>query len=104
MEFVSEQIEVKTEGEVFKPVGFTWRGREFTIGDLERTWQDWGYAAGAPVRTNWRLRRHRNYYRVRTTDGRTFEIYLDRKDQTTKKWYLYREITSEEQQETDEKD
>jgi hypothetical protein len=97
MKFVSEPIEVTTEGETHKPVRFIWRGEEFTITDLESTWQDWGYAAGAPARTSWRLRRHRNYYRVKTTAGRKFEIYLDRKDKEARRWYIYREISDEDE-------
>ena len=96
MEFVSEPIEVTTEGETQKPARFTWRGDEYVITELETIWQDWGYAAGAPTQTNWRLRRHRNYYRVKTSDGRSFEIYLDRKDKRQRRWYLFREISGME--------
>ena len=87
----SEEIEVECEGEPSSPVSFMWRGEEFRIEEILRSWHDWGFPAGAPRRKNWRLRRHRNYFKVRAEGGRIFEIYMDRKTpQHT--WVLYREI------------
>jgi hypothetical protein len=94
MEIYSEKIEVEGEGEPVRPVSFTWRGQEFQIERILRTWQDWGFPAGSPKRKTWVLRRHRNYFTVRTVGGRIFEIYLDRKA-ASRTWILYREITEQ---------
>jgi hypothetical protein len=91
MEIYSEKIEVEGAGEPVKPVSFRWRDKEFRIDQILRIWQDWGFAAGSPRKKTWRLRRHRTYFEVRTEDGRTFEIYLDRKGPQLD-WVLYREL------------
>jgi hypothetical protein len=87
----SEEIEVECEGGVARPVVFTWRGQVFHIEKILRGWQDFRFPAGAPRKKTWRLRRHRNYFAVRTAEGRTFEIYLDR-GSAGPTWVLYREI------------
>lgn len=94
MEIYSEKIEVEGEGEPMRPVSFTWRSQQFRIERILRTWQDWGFPPGSPKRKTWILRRHRNYFTVRTTEGRIFEIYLDRKA-ASRTWILYRELTDE---------
>ncbi|UCD57746.1 MAG: hypothetical protein JSV16_01155 [Candidatus Hydrogenedentota bacterium] len=87
----SEKIKVECKGEPSKPVSFTWRDEEFRIEKILRSWPDWGFPAGAPRRKDWRLRRHRNCFKVRTEGGRVFEIYLDRKA-SEHTWVLYREF------------
>jgi len=79
MQMYSEEIVVKCEGEPSRPVSFKWRDEHFQIERILKSWQDWGFPAGAPRRKNWRLRRHRNYFKVCSKGGRVFEIYLDRK-------------------------
>lgn len=91
MQLYSEKIEVKCEGELLRPVSFRWSDEEFRIDKILRSWQDWGFPAGSPRRKNWRLRRHRNYFKVRTESGRVFEIYMDRKT-SEPTWILYREL------------
>lgn len=91
MQVYSEKIEVETEGEPLKPASFIWRKQAFRIERILRSWQDWKFPAGAPRRKTWRLRRHRTYFVVETTEGRTFEIYMDRKPPEPT-WILYREL------------
>ena len=91
MAVYSEVIEVESEGEPRRPVRFTWRGETFVIERILLTWPDYRFPSGAPRKKTWRLRRHRNYFAVRTDTGRTFEIYLDRKGPSPT-WVLYREI------------
>ena len=93
MRMYSEKIEVECEGEPSRPVSFRWNDEEFAIEQILRTWQDWGFPRGSPRRKNWRLRRHRNYFRVRTAGDRVFEIYMDRKTPEPT-WVLYRELKS----------
>jgi len=99
MTLYSEKIEVKRESDAeddpLRPVSFRWRDQEFQIEEIIADRQDWGFPAGAPRRKAWNLRRHRNYYTVRTTCGRVFEIYMDRKTpQIT--WILYQEVDGKE--------
>jgi len=54
-------------------------------------------SARTPLRRRkWWQRHHRNYYRVRTSQGEVFEIYYDRgtslKHPEYRKWYLHRQL------------
>jgi acetone carboxylase gamma subunit len=91
MQLYSEKIEVECAGEPSKPISFVWHDHEFRIEKVLRIWQDWGFPPGSPRRKSWRLRRHRTCFKVRTEEGRVFEIYLDRKAPEPT-WVLYREI------------
>lgn len=76
--FISQAISVSRDAESGKPVSFVWNGREYTVREIIAVWPDWGFSSGSPKRKNWRMRRHRNYYRVETVDGEVFELYHDR--------------------------
>lgn len=89
--FYSEPIEVVFRTHPGPPTAFIWRGEEHRIAAVEAMWQDHGVGTVNPKYASWRLRRHRNYYRVRTDDGRTFEFYLDRSG-GRRRWVLYREL------------
>ncbi len=91
MAFYSEPIEVQCAGEPLVPVSFMWRDAEYRVQAILSSWQDFRFPGGAPRRKTWRLRHHRNYYVVRTEDGRQFELYLDRKGPVLA-WVLYREV------------
>jgi len=94
MRLISERIDVECEGEVRRPVSFTWRKQIFEIATIIRSWQDYRFSGGAPRKKTWRLRHHRNYFAVRTIEGRIFEIYLDR-GTAGLVWVLYREVQDE---------
>lgn len=64
--------------ETGRPRSFTWNGRTYEIKEIIAVWADWGFPAGSPRRKTWRMRRHRNYYRVETENGDVFELYHDR--------------------------
>ena len=95
MTLYSEKISVTCESESddapLRPVAFTWRKQEFRIAEIMSDRQDWGFPAGAPKKKAWNLRRHRNYYKVRSECDRVFEIYMDRKTPKLT-WVLYREL------------
>lgn len=94
-EFIGREIEVTVEGGVKAPVAFRLGDREHEIAEILDAWQDHGFGLAEPLRKNWRLRHHRNYYRVRTSDGETFEIYMDRgspKHPERRRWYVYRKL------------
>ena len=75
--FIGQVIEVRLVGEVKRPAGFRWRGREYSITRILARWHD--YAMPPQLRRKkWTMRRHRNYYHVETDSGDRFELYLDR--------------------------
>lgn len=78
MEFICERIYVET-GEGGRPKSFIWRGKKYEIKEVEQSWQDFGFSARqSPKRHGWRTRHHRNFFRVVTTEGEKFELYLER--------------------------
>ena len=94
---IARPIEVETAGEVRTPVAFTLEGRRYEVEQVLETWQDSGFGLAAPLKKNWRLRHHRNYYRLRTTEGEVFEIYLERsrvglRHGRPRKWYASRQL------------
>ncbi|KPL04338.1 MAG: hypothetical protein AMJ90_01165 [candidate division Zixibacteria bacterium SM23_73_2] len=92
MQFISEKIEVTKDEKLRTPVSFLWRGKEYKIKEVTESRADWGFSKGAPKKKSWRLRHHRNYYKVKTDRGEIFEIYLDRKDKKNEEWILYQKI------------
>jgi hypothetical protein len=95
-QFIGKEIEVVTGGEIRAPVSFTLEGRQYQIAEILEYWPDHGYGRTPPKRARWYQRRHRNYYRVRTTGGETYEIYYDRgtglDHPEFKKWFLTRRL------------
>lgn len=95
-QFFGREIEVAVSGEVRTPTSFRLDDREYLIEEIIDAWHDYGYGKTPVRRRKWWLRHHRNYYRVKTTDGDTFEIYYDRgtslKHSKYKKWYLSRQL------------
>lgn len=90
--FVGEKIAVETDGAIKQPVSFRWRGGEHRVAEVLLSWFDWGFPAGSKQR-DWKARRHRNYFRVRTTAGDVFEIYLDRGNKRGPgEWYLFQKL------------
>ena len=96
-QFFGREVEVTTKGEVKVPVSFRLDNHEYKIAEIVDDWQDYGFGpADARRKRKWRQRRHRNYYRVKTTGGEVFEIYYDRgtslKHPERKKWILHRQL------------
>jgi hypothetical protein len=110
--FIGEEIEVDfdqpplLEKKPGCPDRFTWQEENFEIVEMLKEWHDYrrrgrmaqnmqpAHAAIAEQRGSWGV--GRDYFRVRTAGGRTFELYYDRapKDAGRRKgaWFLYREI------------
>jgi hypothetical protein len=96
-EFVGRPIEVRTTGEVRVPASFRLEDREYEVAEVLEAWQDHGFGMASPLKKNWRLRHHRNYFRVRTTEGEVYELYLDRtrvglRHGAPRRWFLYRKL------------
>lgn len=88
------------------PDRFSWQGESYEIEALLKSWHDYrrrgrmadnmqpAHAAMAEKRGSWGVGRF--YFRVRTRDGRCFELYYDRApkdaDQRAGAWFLIREV------------
>jgi hypothetical protein len=92
MKFISQPVDVTEASSPRRPDKFVWGGVEYKVEEVIAQWQDWNFSAGAPTK-DWRSRRHRNCFHVRTTDGSEFEMYLDRGTKLVGgKWYLHSKI------------
>jgi hypothetical protein len=112
--FISELIEVTfdkpplLEKKPGPPAGFTWHGTGFRVVEVLQEWVDYErrgrmrrnmqpqHALVASQRGSWGVGLF--YFRVRTEDGRYFDVYYDRapKDIDNRKgaWFLYQELGS----------
>jgi hypothetical protein len=95
------------------PDGFIWQDQTYTISKLLSEWHDYKrkdrmgknmqpqHAARAATRGSWGV--GQDYYRIRTTSGRIFEIYYDRApksvDDRKGGWFLHMELAEEDTQE-----
>jgi phosphoribosylglycinamide formyltransferase-1 len=71
------------------PARFTWRGREFQVAQVLRTWKELGRCThGSPERY---VRKH--WFAIRTTSGHQMQIYCDRQPRRGKspkaRWWLF---------------
>ncbi len=117
LSFISERVEPFFEEErgfekrPLCPSGFEWRGRTYRIKECSREWRDYArrgkmahnmrdsHLAAAEKRGSRGVGRH--YFRVRTDDGRVFDLYYDRAPTDTQdrkgSWHLLREMEREEE-------
>ena len=88
------EVEVEKGG---SPLSFCWDGQVYRIEKILKQWHDFDYSPLSPKK-NWRSRRHRNYFRVATETGETFELYCDRGTRlgVRKTWVLVRELEGDE--------
>ena len=99
-EFIGRPIEVKTTGEVRVPASFRLGHREYRVAEILEMWQDHGFGTASPRKKSWRLRHHRTCFRVRTTEGEVYELYLDRArvglhHGAPRRWFLSRRLYAE---------
>ena len=89
------------------PDGFVWCGEAYPIVEILSEWHDYSrrgrmahnmqpqHAAVASRRGSWGV--GRDYFRVRTGTGRTFDLYYDRSPTAgggrKGAWFLYREVS-----------
>lgn len=94
--FFGRQIEVVTGGEIKVPVSFRFDGKDYDVAEIIESWPDYGFGRSVTGRKRWFQRHHRNYYRVRTSEGEIYEMYYDRGTKLThpehKKWSLTRRL------------
>ncbi|HEY3398728.1 MAG TPA: DUF6504 family protein [Armatimonadota bacterium] len=72
-------VEVRADQPVLPaPRAFVWRGQRYEVVRLLELWTDAGRADRSARRHGWWERHHRNYFRVETQGGETWDLYLDR--------------------------
>jgi hypothetical protein len=113
LHFIGEPIEVVfdhppvLEKKPGCPRKFIWRGDTFLIEEIMAEWHEYrrrgkqvlnmrpSHAITAEQHGSWGV--GQDFYRVKTTTGRIFDIYFDRApkgaDQRKGGWYLYRELS-----------
>lgn len=88
------------------PTSIYWREEEFSIIEIISEWHDYqrrgrmgknikpGHASTAKFRGSWGV--GQDYYRIKTNQGRIFDIYFDRAPQDANhrkgNWFIYREL------------
>jgi hypothetical protein len=110
--FIGEAVDVAFDGEpaLTKKPGcpdrFIWRGEIHHVVEVLKEWHDFGrrgrmarnmrptHLATAERHGSWGV--GRDYYRVRTGEGRIFDLYYDRAPKAagdrSGAWFLYREL------------
>lgn len=99
MDLLSEpiQVEMPEDAPVLPhPRAFLWRGERYEVARLLERWTDAGFSDRRRGKHHWWERRHRDYFRVKTTDGSTWDLYLDRSG-GRRKWYVGRRWEAEEE-------
>jgi hypothetical protein len=113
LHFIGEPVEVHfarppdLEKMPGPPDGFTWRGSRHIILEIISEWHDYRrrgrmarnmrptHTSTAERRGSWGV--GQDYYRVRTQDGRFFDLYYDRApkdvDQRKGGWFLDKELS-----------
>jgi hypothetical protein len=112
IQFISEAVDVEFDEDPAltkkpgAPDRFVWRGEIHRVAEMLKEWHDYGrrgrmahnmraaHLAAAERRGSWGV--GRDYYRVRTQDGRIFDLYYDRAPkgagERSGAWFLYREM------------
>ncbi|MBI2847489.1 MAG: hypothetical protein HYX82_06375 [Chloroflexi bacterium] len=94
--FFDKQIKVSLKGKLREPASFKLGEQEFTVAEVLEMWHDFGFGKSPLRKPRWWQRRHRTYYRIRTTDGEVYEIYRERgtnlEHPERKKWFLSKKL------------
>jgi hypothetical protein len=95
-QFFSKEIEVALGGELRAPLSFRLGTEEHVISEILEAWSGSGFVLNPLRRGRWWQRRHRSYYRVKTTLDEVFEIYCERvtnlEHPERKEWFLSRQL------------
>ncbi|HHX26963.1 MAG TPA: hypothetical protein GX721_09885 [Firmicutes bacterium] len=98
LKFLNEKITVTLSEDGNEPTSFLHSGKEHTIREVVKAWQDGAFQAPVGRRGSakqWWNQRGRQFYRVITDEDITFEMYHDpRKNQ----WFLSKEWRQSEQE------
>ena len=102
VEFIGKAIEVELgEGEMPSPVGFRLGKKEHRVTEVLQRWEEQGFGQQIPGHLERRSQGQRVYYRVRTSEGEVYELYVDRQTsrrlgkrrQEKSRWFAHRRIS-----------
>ncbi len=96
MRFLGQPIEVKTETGRQRPAAFRWQDRWHEVEEIRRQWFDTGHGATPSRHRNWRTRRHRKHFLVRTDQGLIFHLYYDYGNRAKPTWILAKSLADVE--------
>ena len=83
--FIDAAVEVFFQEKPGPPAGFRWEGKEYRIAEILE------FRRELDFKRSWWRRRHRDWYKVRTSDGHVFELYFHR-GPGRRYWVLLREL------------
>jgi len=102
VEFIGKAIEVELgEGEAPSPVAFHLGRKEHRVAEVLQRWEDQGFGQQIPGHQDRSGHGQRVYYRVRTSDGEVYELYVDwqaarrlgKHRQEKSRWFAHRRIS-----------
>ena len=102
VEFIGKAIEVELgEGEAPSPVAFHLGKKEHRVAEVLQRWEDQGVGQEIPGHLDRRGQGQRVYYRVRTSGGEVYELYVDwqaarrlgKRRQEKSRWFVHRRIS-----------
>jgi hypothetical protein len=102
VEFIGKPIEVKlSEDAAAVPVAFRLGRKEYKVADVLQHWEEHASGQAIPRHDDWRSGPQRVYYRLRTSEGEVYEVYMDwlatrrqgARRQEKSKWFAYRRIS-----------
>ena len=101
VEFIGKPIEVKlSEDAAPVPVSFRLGGKEHKVADVLQHWEEHASGQAIPRHGDWRSGPQRVYYRLRTSEGEVYEVYVDwlptrrhgTRRQEKSRWFAYRKL------------
>ena len=101
VEFIGKPIEVELgDDPAGTPVAFRLGRKDYKVADVLQRWEDHGFGQAIPGHGDWRSGSHRVYYRLRTSEGEVYEVYVDwlatrrqgKRRQEKSKWFAHRRI------------
>jgi hypothetical protein len=102
VEFIGKIIEVELgEGETPSPVAFRLGKKEHRVAEVLQRWEELGSGQQIPGHQERRGQGQRVHYRVRTSEGEVYELYVDwqaarrlgRRRQEKRRWFAHRRIS-----------
>ena len=101
VEFIGKPIEVElSDDAVPTPVAFHLGRKEYKVAEVLQRWEDHAFGQTIPGHGDWRSGHQRLYYRLRTSEGEVYEVYVDwlatrrqgKRRQEKSKWFAYRRL------------
>ncbi|MGQ9573209.1 MAG: DUF6504 family protein [Dehalococcoidia bacterium] len=101
VEFIGKPIEVEvSEDEARTPLAFRLGRKEHRVAEVLQRWEEHAFGQAIPGRGDWRSGQQRVYYRLRTSEGEVYEVYVDwlptrrrgQRRQEKSRWFAYRRI------------